>query len=92
MTPTDASLLLDQILQPASQVRLPPPSLRRQYRIGLGLSQQQVAELIAELADRPCDRSSVGRWERSGSAGRDPQGELRDAYAQLLAEMKQRIG
>lgn len=89
-TPNPAHLL-DQILRPTDPVRLPPPSLRRQYRIGLGLSQQQVADLIAELAGRPCDRSTVGRWERTGQGGRDPQGELRDAYAQLLNEMRDRV-
>lgn len=87
------SRLIDRLLDPGAPVRLPPPSLRRQYRIALGLSQQQVADVVAELAGRDCDRSTVGRWERElGKGGRDPQGRLRDAYGQILHEAKERIG
>ena len=93
MTATpNPSRLLDRILRPTDPVRLPPPPLRRQYRIGLGLSQQQVADLVSELAGRPCDRSTVGRWERTGNGRRDPQGELQEAYSRLLTEMKERVG
>ena len=67
------SRLLDQILRLTNPVRLPAPPLRRQYRIGLGLSQQQVADLVGELAGSPCDRFTVGRWERVGRGARDPQ-------------------
>lgn len=69
--------LLDRLLNPAAPERLPPPPLRRQHRIALGISQQQVADVVAELAGRECDRSTVGRWERElGKGGRDIQGKL----------------
>lgn len=78
--------------QPDRTYPLLPPSLRRQYRLALGLSQQQVADVVAQLAGRQCDRSTVGRWEREKPGGREPEGRLRDAYGQVLDEMKERVG
>jgi hypothetical protein len=34
----------------------------------------------------------VGRWEREKPGGREPEGRLRDAYGQVLDEMKERVG
>ena len=85
--------LLDRVLNPAAPTQLPPPSLRRQYRISLGLSQQAVADVVAAVAGCQCDRSTVGRWEREkGRGGREPEGRLREAYGQVLDEMKERVG
>ena len=92
MKATHPARLIDRLLNPTAPTRLPPPSLRRQYRISLGLSQQQVADVVAELAGRQYDRSTVGRWEREKPGGREPEGRLRDAYGQVLDEMKERVG
>src|SRR5210317_1690838 len=71
MKATDPARLIDLLLDPTSPTRLPPPSLRRQYRLAVGLTQQQVADVVATVAGQPCDRSTVGRWERElGKGGR----------------------
>ncbi len=70
---------LDRLIRLSRERRaLPPPGVCRQLRVGVGLTQLEVAEVLA------CDRSTVARWELGS---RTPRGELARAYAELLGRL-----
>ncbi|MCW2601688.1 MAG: hypothetical protein JWM02_3517 [Frankiales bacterium] len=59
---------------------LPPPPLRRHWRVQAGASQDQVAEQLQVT------RAAVSRWEKGT---RSPRGEHLVAYAALLAQLRE---
>jgi transcriptional regulator with XRE-family HTH domain len=63
-------------------VPLPPPKVRRALRIARDLTQDDTAELM-EVA-----RATVSRWE---TGQREPRGELRRKYAELLRELREGV-
>jgi DNA-binding XRE family transcriptional regulator len=67
---------------------LPPSSERRRIRVAAGWTQQQVADVLH------VSRHAVGRFERQAGLvngerlpGREPSGEVRVAYSQLLKRL-----
>jgi DNA-binding transcriptional regulator YiaG len=60
--------------------RLPPPTVRRAIRLAAGVSQVRMA---GELG---VHRLTFVRWE---TGAHEPQGERRERYARLLAELQQ---
>ena len=62
--------------------RLPSPALRKAIRSDAGVSQ---ARLATELG---VHRVSVARWE---CGARDPRGELRKRYTDLLEELQREV-
>jgi hypothetical protein len=67
---------------------LPPPVERRRIREAAGWTQQQVADELH------ISRHTVGRFERKAGLmngqrlpGREPSGDVRVAYSELLVEL-----
>jgi len=60
---------------------LPPPAMRRAIRLGAGLSQADVAEIMGVA------RESVARWE---AGARTPRGRVLIEYVDLLDQLKDR--
>lgn len=58
--------------------RLPDPAVRRALRIGAGVSQQELADVLG------IDRASVCRYELGT---RSPRGDLAARYAGLLRRL-----
>lgn len=65
-----------------SRLPLPAPRAARLIREEAGVTQVRFA---AELG---VDRMTIGRWE---NGTRRPQGANRDAYARLLAELREAV-
>lgn len=59
--------------------RLPTPALAREIRRAAGVSRQQLADELS------VHTVTVARWERGT---RTPRGQLRVAYARLLAQLR----
>jgi transcriptional regulator with XRE-family HTH domain len=57
---------------------LPSPAVCRDLRLGAGITQAEIAEVLG------VDRASVTRWE---SGTREPRGDVRLAYIDLLARL-----
>lgn len=64
----------------ARSVPLPALLMRRALREAANLTQRDVATVLG------VDRASVARWELGS---REPRGELRQAYADLLRSLDQ---
>lgn len=69
---------MDEIASLAQSRQLPPPPTRRALRIASGLTTQEVANALGVT------RSAVHRWE---TGKRNPSGELRIRYADLLRDL-----
>lgn len=77
--PSAAQLLLDEVRLSNG---LPAPPLAREIRRAAGVSR---ARLARELSVHPI---TVARWERGT---RRPRGEIRLAYARLLADLSAEV-
>ena len=71
------SALIDEV---RAELSLPGPDIARQIREAAGVSQSRLAAALGVHS------LTVARWE---SGARIPHGDLRRAYARLLAELDQ---
>ena len=83
---TDASSELERkldalLVRKQERVELPPPSERRALRKALGLTLQEVAELVG------CSHVAVVHWEKGQ---RTPQGGNLTRYRELLDALRDR--
>lgn len=77
MTPLDA---IDAKI--AARKTLPPPRLRRMLREDLGLTQEDIAQVL------DVHRETVARWERGEAY---PSGKHLVAYVELLQRLKSQV-
>lgn len=68
----------DDLVEVLTARRLPPPKRRRRIRVRAGASLREVASALGVT------QAAVSRWERGLRA---PAGEMRAAYAELLARL-----
>jgi DNA-binding transcriptional regulator YiaG len=66
----------------AARRTLPPPRLRRMLREDLGLSQEDIAQVLG------VHRETVSRWERGACY---PRGRHLVAYVELLQRLKGQV-